>query len=230
MKKFLSLLIFAVALFFVGSPASAGENEEVQKALDLIEKTNKDIDEKIKKAVQKADKLQSDYLYEIRKIEEGDKVLKLKEEKEKVISELDGAKNDMNKQEKLKEKLAELESKINDQQLKIEEKMNEINQEISEVTLQLVTEEDKDTKKLTEKLTKLSDKLNEKSAKSLEKSQKFTKDLDKVITDVYNETLEMSAKTIQKAAEKGVIAECSWKLVKFADRWVWIDPIRVVGC
>ncbi|MGD6830964.1 hypothetical protein ACQCT5_02285 [Sutcliffiella halmapala] len=58
---------------------------------------------------------------------------------------------------------------------------------------------------------------------------KYEKKLDKIIAKVYDETLEMSALTIQKAADLGVEAECSWVLVRFADRYVWIDPVRVVG-
>lgn len=57
----------------------------------------------------------------------------------------------------------------------------------------------------------------------------YDKELDEIITRVYDETLALSQETIAKAAEKGVIAECSWKLVRFADRYEWIDPIRVVG-
>jgi hypothetical protein len=58
---------------------------------------------------------------------------------------------------------------------------------------------------------------------------KYDKKLDEIIAKVYDETFEMSAKTIKKAAELGVEAECSWVLVRFADRYVWIDPVRVVG-
>ncbi|WP_059171714.1 hypothetical protein [Bacillus sp. FJAT-27445] len=59
-------------------------------------------------------------------------------------------------------------------------------------------------------------------------TKKYNEKLDKIIADVYEETLKMSQKAITKAAEYGVIAECSWVLVRFADREVWIDPVRVV--
>ncbi|TFE00178.1 hypothetical protein [Jeotgalibacillus sp. R-1-5s-1] len=61
-------------------------------------------------------------------------------------------------------------------------------------------------------------------------TEKYNKKLDKVVDKVYNKTLEMTAAAIEKAAELGVVAECEWILVRFGDRDVWIDPIRVVPC
>ena len=57
----------------------------------------------------------------------------------------------------------------------------------------------------------------------------YNEQLDKIIADVYDVTLQTSNDTIAKAAEYGIEAECSWVLVEFADRSVWIDPIKVVG-
>lgn len=57
----------------------------------------------------------------------------------------------------------------------------------------------------------------------------YNEQLDKIITDVYDVTLQTSNDAIAEAAEYGIEAECSWVLVEFADRSVWIDPIRVVG-
>ncbi|MFD1780530.1 hypothetical protein ACFSFW_17830 [Fredinandcohnia salidurans] len=230
MKLILSFLFSAAIILGLGTTTFAAEDDDVQKALELIEKTNKEIDEKIEKAVKKADDLHAEYLQEIRKIEEGEKVVKLGKEKEKIISELELSKHDIKKQQDLQKKLAEIEEKRLAETQKIESKIAEINQEIEGVTVQLISaaEEDKDTKKIEEKLDKLKSKLNARSEKYQEKTQRFTKDLGKVITDIYDETLKMSAETIEKAAKKGVIAECSWKLVRFADRWVWIDPVRVV--
>jgi hypothetical protein len=57
----------------------------------------------------------------------------------------------------------------------------------------------------------------------------YEAELTKIIDKVFYETLNMSTKTIDKVSKLGVTAECSWKLVRFADREVWIDPIRVVG-
>ncbi|WP_157411817.1 hypothetical protein [Neobacillus niacini] len=230
MKKVFSILFSAALFLWAGSPAFAAEEDNVQKAIELIEKTNMEIDEKIAKAVKKADKLQADYLLDVRKIEEGDQVVKLKGEKEKVLSDLAAAQNDTKKQEEQNKKLNEINTKLEIEQAKIDSKMIEINDDILKATLQLVTAEEKDSKKIEEKISKLNEKLNERSEKYQEKTQKYTSDLEDVITDVYDETLKMSAETIKKAAEKGVQAECHWKLVRFADKWVWIDPIRVVGC
>ncbi|WP_417897820.1 hypothetical protein ABN702_16245 [Bacillus haimaensis] len=76
---------------------------------------------------------------------------------------------------------------------------------------------------------KLENDLKKKEELSKEIEAKYNKKLDNIIAKVYDETLEMSAVTIKKAADLGVEAECSWVLVRFADRCVWIDPVRVVG-
>jgi len=57
----------------------------------------------------------------------------------------------------------------------------------------------------------------------------YNKELDKIIHSVYKETLKLSKETIKEAARYGIIAECSWIEVEFADRTVMIDPIKVVG-
>lgn len=77
------------------------------------------------------------------------------------------------------------------------------------------TSDDKQVAKLNEEKSKLTTKYNEK--------------LDAIIESVYEETLQLSNETLKAAAEYGVIAECIWVLVEFADRSVWIDPLRVVG-
>lgn len=227
MKKIVSILFSAALFLGVVSPALAAKDEDVQKALEMIEKTNKEIDKKIEKAVKKADELQVEYLTEVRKIEEGDKVFKLKEEKEKALKELEKATKEEKKEKKLEEKIAKIEAQIAEQQAKIEEKINEIQLDIEELTAQIASG-DKNAEKLNKKLSKLEEKLDKRQEKLLEKTERYTKELQKVIDNVYNETLEMSAEVIKKAADKGVIAECSWTLVRFADQWVWIDPVRVV--
>lgn len=57
----------------------------------------------------------------------------------------------------------------------------------------------------------------------------YNEQLDKIISEVYDVTLQTSNDAIAEAAGYGIEAECSWVLVEFADRSVWIDPIRVVG-
>lgn len=229
MKKVLSILFSAAVFLGIASPAFAA-GDDYQKGIEIIEKANKEIDKKIEEAVTKADKLQADYLLDIRKIEEGDQIVKLKNENEKALSDLEAAKNNVKKQEELNKKLAEINTKLEEEQAKINSKITELNEEINKATGQLFSGDGKDVQKLEEKIDKLNQKLNEKSAKYDEKTKRFTKDLDKAISDVYEETLKMSNDTIKKAAKKGVQAECSWKLVRFADKWVWIDPIRIVGC
>lgn len=229
MKKAVSVLFTLAIILGVVSPAfAAEENDNVAKALALIEKTNKEIDIKIEKAVLEADGLQTDYLQDVRKIEVGDKIVKLDEEREKALQELHNAGNDLNKINKATEKLADIEKKKEEEQNRVSKKISEIQQELDEATASLVNAEDKDAKKLQEKIDKLTEKLNKRSELYAEKTARYTERLQKVIQRIYDEAIVMSQDTIAKVAEYGVIAECNWKLVRFADQWVWIDPVRVV--
>lgn len=236
MKKFLSILCFTILLMGLGTSAYASEEkepvsideEEFNKIINAIEKTNRDIDKKIEKAVEKADKIYNNYLSRIRQIEEGKKVIKLKNEREKAFVELENVEDDK-KAAKIRERILIIDNKIEREQQKIDDQISEMQEEINETLAQLLANEDKKISKIEKRLAKLNEKLNERFTQSEESTQAFTNDLEKTITDVYNETLEMSANTIAKARERGVIAECSWKLVRFANRWEWIDPVRVIG-
>lgn len=208
---------------------SASDNQDIQKALDEINKTNEKIEVKIEKAVKKADELQEDYLLEVRKIEEGD-LFKLNNEKADILVELEKHKNDHEKRSKLEEKLQKIDMKLVEKQEKLNVQMREIELEIEANLASLSSDHQLNKEAIEKKLLQLNKKLSNTSEKHEKVTAKYVEDLDKVIADVYLETLEMSNKTIAEAAEKGVQAECSWKLVRFADKWVWIDPIRVVGC
>ncbi|WP_421382334.1 hypothetical protein ACOJQI_22460 [Bacillus salacetis] len=233
MKKLFSTLVVAAMFLGLGSNAFAAEEDnDVERAMEMIEKTNVEIEEKVLKAVEKADNLQQDYLTEIRQVEEGKEVVKLKEEKEKALIELEINRHDQKKFEKILEKIEKVDAKIDEEKDKIDSKITEIEQEIDELETELFSPDvsDKEKEKLNKKIVKLGEKLTKKAEKAEEKTNKYTEGLEKVIEKVYDETLKMSNETIEKAAELGVQAECSWKLVRFADKWVWIDPIRVVGC
>ncbi|MDX8289310.1 hypothetical protein SLL00_05875 [Metabacillus indicus] len=228
MKKVVSLMFSAVLFLGVAFPAFAAESPEVQKAFELIDRTNIEIDKKIEKAVNDADKLQANYLLEARKIEESKEVVKLKDEKQSVQSEIAALNKDQKKEEKLEQKLVQIEDKIIYHENKINEKLLQIQNEMEALTVELLNAQDKDKEKIQKKLAQLNASLNKKSEGLETLNKHYTGKLQTIIETVYNETLEMSAKTIEKAAQAGVIAECSWKLVRFADQWVWIDPVRVV--
>ncbi|WP_227394933.1 hypothetical protein [Jeotgalibacillus aurantiacus] len=72
--------------------------------------------------------------------------------------------------------------------------------------------------------------LDASSEEYIKLTEKYNKQLDQIVDKVYNKTFDMTADAIEKAAELGVEAECEWILVRFGDRDVWIDPIRVVPC
>lgn len=77
MKKFLSILVSATLLFGIGTTVSAkaDKNDPMQKAYDLIEKTNEEIYKEIEEAVEQAEKLQANYLADINQLEVKDQDL-----------------------------------------------------------------------------------------------------------------------------------------------------------
>lgn len=58
---------------------------------------------------------------------------------------------------------------------------------------------------------------------------KYNQKLDTLIDDLINKTNKMTADMIDEAAEAGIQAECSWVYVQIGDRWVWVDPIKIIG-
>jgi pyruvate-formate lyase len=88
--------------------------------------------------------------------------------------------------------------------------------ELSEINAKLkITTDDKQVAKLNKEKAKL--------------TTKYNKELDKIIHSIYKETFKLSKETIKEAAKYGIIAECFLVPVKFAERTVMIDPIKVVG-
>ncbi|AZB41536.1 hypothetical protein CEF21_04060 [Bacillus sp. FJAT-42376] len=210
---------------FGTSALAASTSTDTEKVLASIEKTNLAIEEKIAKAVIEADELEADYLADIQKLEEGDTVVKLKDQKSKLESDLSKT-NDSGKVEKIQKELAELNGKLEKETDKISAKMTSIKKEIDALSL-MAPAEGKDQKKLDEKISRLKENLDKNTEKYNDRTEKFTRELDKLITDLYDTTLKMSNDMIQKAAEKGIQAEASWTLVELGGRLVWIDPIRV---
>ncbi|WP_371017922.1 hypothetical protein [Pseudalkalibacillus sp. JSM 102089] len=65
--------------------------------------------------------------------------------------------------------------------------------------------------------------------KKAELTSKYNQELDKLIDNLIDKTNKMTADMIAEAAKEGIQAECSWVYVQIGDRWVWVDPIQVVG-
>lgn len=82
---------------------------------------------------------------------------------------------------------------------------------------------------IDKKVAEVESKLSEQSSYFAKVTAQFNQDLNQLIADLDAKTKQMTAETIQKAAELGVTAACDWKLVKIAHKWIWIDPIAIVG-
>lgn len=78
-------------------------------------------------------------------------------------------------------------------------------------------------------ILKIENALKQQSAIFAERTAQYNEDLDQLIYELDTLTRAMTADAIAEAAELGVTAVCEFKLVKIAHKWVWIDPIQVVG-
>ena len=179
MKKLLSIVILMILSLNITTISYAAESEDYAKGVQLIEKTNKEIDEIILKAIEEADELQANYLLEVRKNEEGKEIVKLHEEKNKAILELEQAKKEQKDVEKAQEKVNKITLKIEEEQAKINEKISSLNDELQELTALTFTAESKDEKKINEKIEKLTSKLNRNSEKLTELRKIFEKILQR---------------------------------------------------
>ncbi len=225
MKKFGSIILSLVLFLSLGTTTFASGtvdnsyDPEIEAALALIESTNLEIEHKIQVAVEKSDKLQQNYLLQMRILEEGKKILPLLKQKEKISSAIEREKNPQ-KLESLKLALHDIMNNLVSEKKIIDAKMDVVEQEITEITAEYwvpLTDEQKKATKMTADMS-MNDYL----------TARYIRQLERIIDDVYTKTLEMSKNTIAEVAKVGIIAECSWKQVRFADRWIWIDPVRVV--
>ncbi|MEH7301708.1 hypothetical protein [Neobacillus drentensis] len=227
LKKVFAISLSVLLMSTFGTSVFAAEPTpaDYERVIASIEKTNQDIEDKIAKAVTDADSLEAQYIRDIQKIEEGDTVVKLKDQRNKLQQDLEKT-NDPTKFEKINNELADLDRKLVKETARINERMAAVEAEINSLQL-FYPEDNKEQEKLDKKMAKLNEQLDRKLEKYDDRTEKFTKDLDKLITDLYNTTLKMSNDVINKAAEKGIHAEAYWTYVELGGKWVWIDPIRV---
>ncbi|MNU54554.1 hypothetical protein D3C71_436120 [compost metagenome] len=224
MKKALAVLFSFVLVFSFGTSAFAESNNSNLDAIyELINQTNVQIEEKIKDGVDAADKLEAKYLSDIRKLEVKDKVADLVQDQKVRASSASSSEAADRSQS------ADLNAKIQEETNKVDQQILVIKQDIDQVTTQLITPDVKDAGIAAARIEQLEDKLNQRTGDYEELTSKYTDDLNKIITDVYDTTYELATSAINKAAEQGVVVERYWKLVRFADREVWIDPVWVVG-
>lgn len=183
MRKFGMLAFFTILFLGVSlglsSNAQAASDADIEKALEIIDAANTEMDLIIETGVQDADALWEVYL-----------------------EELDVMKNEL---ETLDQEIARVETDLTNSTEASQEE--ELNAALSALQLE---------KGLLE------ERMDQRTAQ-------FDQEVDAIITYVFDITLQMTQDTIDEVAEYGVIAECYWKYVRFADRWAWIDPIRVVN-
>ncbi|WP_026694049.1 hypothetical protein [Peribacillus kribbensis] len=70
---------------------------------------------------------------------------------------------------------------------------------------------------------------NQKAEKIAAENTSYNAALDELISTLQDKAIELTNAGIEKAAVYGIEAVCQWKLVKIADREVWVDPIQVIG-
>lgn len=178
MLAFFTLLFLGVS-FGLSSNAHAANEADIEKALEIIDAANEEMDFIIETGVQDADNLWAIYL-----------------------EELEVMKNEL---ANLDQQIAEVELALtNSTEASKQEELNELLVNLQHQKASLVERMD-------------------------QRTAQFDQEVDEIISYVFDITLQMTQDTIDEVAEYGVIAECYWKYVRFADRWAWIDPVRVVN-
>ncbi|TKD70449.1 hypothetical protein [Pseudalkalibacillus hwajinpoensis] len=125
--------------------------------------------------------------------------------------------------------------KIDETNVKIEEEIQSAQEEGDDLLAKLSHETAKLDAKVEEARQdgeseeELAELENEVKTKKAELTSKYNEELDKLIGDLIERTNKMTADMIEEAAEEGIEAECSWVYVQIADRWVWVDPIKIIG-
>ncbi|MGG4490212.1 hypothetical protein [Metabacillus idriensis] len=120
-----------------------------------------------------------------------------------------------------------LESRYVKEKQKTQERIVQVQSVITSLAIEL--QDENDDEKLLKKMENAEEKLL-KENENLEKLQnKFNEKLDRLIQNLLDVTNEISADTISKAAESGITVECTWVLVEFGGKKVWVDPLKVVG-
>ncbi|WP_053073838.1 hypothetical protein [Bacillus sp. LL01] len=178
MLAFFTILFLGVSLG-LSSNAHAASDADIEKALEIIDAANIEMDLIIETGVQDADALWAVYLEELSEME----------------SELGS----------LSQEIKELEATFSNTSESAQQEV--LNGVLADLQLEKSL--------LEESIT--------------QRTAQFDQEVDAIITYVFDITLQMTQDTIDEVAEYGVVAECFWKYVRFADRWAWIDPVRVVN-
>ncbi|MFC4354269.1 hypothetical protein ACFO0S_04175 [Chryseomicrobium palamuruense] len=229
MKKVLWVIGVFMFLVMSATPTFAAEysDKEYNEGVALIEKANAEIDKKIAESVEKADKLTNEYLNKIRG-KHAVEIEKLELEITELSSEIAGGNLSAEEVAKREKKIGELQAKIAEVQKRTKDHILEAQPAIDAFVSDFLHATDLTDEELLETSRVLEASLTGKF-KIVKETEDYIKELNEVIEDCYNVTLEISERAIAKAAEKGVIAECSWILVQFGYKSEWIDPIKIVG-
>ncbi|MNB72400.1 hypothetical protein D3C81_134540 [compost metagenome] len=223
----LMLVLFLISGSVFASPVPSSTTEDQQKALQIIEQANTQIETKIENAVAAADILQQNYLQDIKAIEESQAANQLNDKLDDLNVKLDKEKNASQKAQ-IAAEAAEVQNKLDQENASIAADIKEIKAASDEVVAQMFNAQGSGSSQVQASVNELNQTASALDSLIAARTKQYTTELDKLITDLYNETLQIADDAIAQAAELGVIADHFWKLVKIADREVWIDPL-VVG-
>lgn len=229
MKKVLWAL--GVLLIFVLSttPTFASTYSEAEKSegIAIIYQANADIEKEINQAVAKAEQLTADYINKIRG-KEAVEISNLELQIQEASSQLTNASISSQEAAELEKKVADLQTQIAHIKEKTKKHIIEAQPAIDAFVSEFVYASDWTDEQLLEASVALQSSLTGKF-QIVKETQEYMKKLNQVIDNCYNVTLNLSLTGIAQAAEKGVVAECSWVLIQFGYKSEWIDPIKIVG-
>jgi chromosome segregation ATPase len=233
MKK-ISVFITAVLMMsFIIIPTNYVQAKSMDDIIKNVDNTNMEITKKIGTALEDVQDATDKYLKDLDGLVKGKEVAKIERELGKLQYDLYMTQSGTEKHAKILKDIDKATEKIQIEQEKYESEYLAKKTEIEELQSQInsLTIDSKDYKKTEEHLRKTLVKYNNVDDKNFEEVQslgnKYIADIDKIICELLNKTNDMSAKMVNDAAKEGVTVYCEWVLVKFGNRYVLVDPLRI---
>ncbi|MBK5242209.1 hypothetical protein [Clostridium sp.] len=233
MKKISIFITAMLMMSFIIIPTNYVQAKSMGDIIKNVDKTNIQINQKIGTAVEDVQDATDKYLEVLDGLVKGKEVAKIERELGKLQCDLNMTQSGTEKHVKILKDIDKAKEKIEIEQEKYESKYLAKEAEIEELQSQIksLTIDSKDYKKTEENLRKTLVKYNDANDKNSEEIQslgnKYIADIDKIILDLLNKTNEMSAKMVNSAAKEGVKVNCDWVSVKFGNRYVLVDPLRI---
>lgn len=235
MKKVLSITVIMVFLLSLFTPAVYAADGDYQRVLNDVNKTNAEINELIKHAVQDAEDETTNYLKNLRVLQYGKEVVEVENQIVTLNNQLE--KLDVNKKDyqEIHDKISKEIEKKDEQKAKIlkdqNEKETKLLSDLEDLKAQLAASNDTSKKqiKILSSINKFEEQLDNQDTQIQEFNGKFNGRINSIIKHLINDTNKKAADMKERAADKGYTVICELVTVEVGGQSILIDPLRICG-